>query len=298
MNKKLFVLLVILMSLSLLGIIFVQVYWIRTSINDKEEQFSRTVTDILDKVASRVERMELKKYSDRLATAADSIGEPRSGEFNMFFFQERDLNSDEILFYSHGILEEDYNISSTFFENTSGEDSLTLKNYTSRRTKAIYREDLGLDNKSYSLTPIEKMQKIGGLTQQQRYAFEDVAMEHAKTQPIHKRVSKQELELLLSQELGNRKIDTDYEYGLYSQGYPTKIRSRKFKFSGEKMYSAPIFKDFEGNSNFSLLLTFPAMKKYIFRSILGMALLSLVFTLIIMIAYTSAIYQLIKQKRI
>src|SRR5690606_39975859 len=47
-----------------------------------------------------------------------------------------------------------------------------------------------------------------------------------------------------------------------------------------------------------ILLTFPAMKKYIFRSILGMALLSLVFTLIIMIAYTSAIYQLIKQKRI
>ncbi|HAI44695.1 MAG TPA: two-component sensor histidine kinase, partial [Maribacter sp.] len=58
MNKKLFVLLVVLMSLSLLGIIFVQVYWIRTSVNDKEEQFSRTVTDILDKVASRVEKRE------------------------------------------------------------------------------------------------------------------------------------------------------------------------------------------------------------------------------------------------
>lgn len=298
MNKKLFVLLVILMSLSLFGIIFVQVYWIRTSINDKEEQFSRTVTDILDKVADRVERKELQQYSDRLASLADSIGEPKSGEFNMFFFQERDLNSDEILFYSHGILEEDYNVSSTFFDNGSGEDSTTLRNYTSRRTKAVYREDLGLDNKSYSLTPIEKMQKIGGLSQTQRLAFEDVAMKHAETQPIHKRVSKQELELLLGQELNNRKIDTDFEYGLYSQGYPTKIRSRKFSFSSENMYSAPIFKDLEGNSNFSLLLTFPSMKKYIFRSILGMALLSLVFTLIILIAYTSAIYQLVKQKRI
>jgi len=298
MNKRLFVLLVILMSLSLFGIIFVQVYWIRTSINDKEEQFSRTVTDILDKVADRVERKEMKQYSDRLASMADSIGEPKSGEFNMFFFQERDLNSDEILFYSHGILEEDYNISSTFFDNANGEDSTTLKNYTSRRTKTVYREDLGLDNKSYSLTPIERMQKIGGLSQMQRLAFEDVAIKHAETQPIHKRVSKQELELLLGQELSNRKIDTEYEYGLYSQGYPTKIRSRKFSFSSEKMYSAPIFKDLEGNSNFSLLLTFPSMKKYIFRSILGMALSSLVFTLIILIAYTSAIYQLIKQKRI
>ena len=117
MNKKLFVLLVILMSLSLTGIIFVQVYWIRTSINDKEEQFSRTVTDILDKVASRVEKREMKEYSDRLASLVDSIGQPKSTQFRNFLFVDRDLNSDEILFYSHGILEEDYNITSTFFDN-------------------------------------------------------------------------------------------------------------------------------------------------------------------------------------
>src|SRR5690606_19553980 len=124
MNKKLFVLLVILMSLSLFGIIFVQVYWIRTSINDKEEQFSRTVTDILDKVADRVEMMEIKQYSDRLAPILDSV-KPKSTQFKNFLFVDRDVNSDEILFYSHGILEEDYNVSSTFFDNDnlSGEDT-------------------------------------------------------------------------------------------------------------------------------------------------------------------------------
>ncbi|SFC50639.1 two-component system, OmpR family, phosphate regulon sensor histidine kinase PhoR [Flagellimonas taeanensis] len=299
MNKKLFVLLVILMSLSLLGIIFVQVYWIRTSINDKEEQFSRTVTDILGKVADRVEMMEMKEYSDRLASMVDSIGEPKSTQYRNFLFVDRDLNSDEILFYSHGILEEDYNVSSTFFDNTTGEDTTTLKNYTSKRTKAVFKEEYGLDGKSFNrLTPIQRMEKIGGLTSIERAAWEDVFMEYAKTRPIHKRVSKPELELLLSQELNNRNINIDYEYGVYSQGYPTKIRSRKFKFSGAKIYKAPIFEDSEGYTNFSLLLTFPAMKKFIFSSIMKMALLSLVFTLVIMIAYTSAIYQLIKQKRI
>ncbi|MBW8241240.1 HAMP domain-containing histidine kinase [Muricauda oceani] len=300
MNKKLFVLLVVLMSLSLLGIIFVQVYWIRTSINDKEEQFSRTVTDILDKVASRVEKREMKEYSDRLASLADSIGEPKSTQYKNFLFVDRDLNSDEILFYSHGILEEDYNITSAFFDiNTDGnEDTTTIKNFTSKRTKAVFKEEYGLDGKSYSLTPIQRAEKIGGLSSIDKAAWEDVFMEAAKTRPIHKRVSKQELELLLSQELSNRNIDTDYEYGVYSQGYPTKVRSRKFKFSGSKMYKAPIFKDSEGVSNFSLLLTFPSMKKYIFSSVMGMALLSLVFTLVIMLAYSSAIYQLIKQKRI
>ncbi|KQC28885.1 sensor histidine kinase [Flagellimonas eckloniae] len=298
MNKKLFVLLVILMSLSLIGIIFVQVYWIRTSVNDKEEQFSRTVTDILDKVASRVEKREMKDYSDRLASLVDSIGEPKTTQFRNFMFVDRDLNSDEILFYSHGILEEDYNITSTFFDNLGGEDTTIFKNLTSKRTKTVFKEEFGLDGKSYSLTPIQKAEKIGGLSSIDKAAWEDVFMEYAKSSPIHKRVSKKELELMLSQELGNRNIDIDYEYGVYSQGYPTKIKSKKFKFSESKMYKAPIFKDAEGNSSFSLLLTFPTMKKFLFQSIMSMALLSLIFTLVIMVAYSSAIYQLIKQKQI
>ncbi|MEC8831293.1 MAG: two-component sensor histidine kinase, partial [Bacteroidota bacterium] len=184
MNKKLFVLLVVLMSLSLLGIIFVQVYWIRTSINDKEEQFSRTVTDILDKVASRVEKREMKEYSDQLASLADSIGEPKGAQYKKFMFMERDLNSDEILFYSHGILEEDYNITSAFFDNKlGGSDTTTLKNFTSLRTKSVFKEEFGLDGKSYSLTPIEKVTNIGKLDKIERAAWEDVFMEYSKTQP-------------------------------------------------------------------------------------------------------------------
>ncbi|MEM9076582.1 MAG: HAMP domain-containing sensor histidine kinase [Bacteroidota bacterium] len=298
MNKKLFVLLVILMSLSLTGIIFVQVYWIRTSVKDKEEQFSRTVTGILDRVANRVEKREMKDYSDRLASLVDSIGQPKTTQFRNFLFVDRDLNSDEILFYSHGILEEDYNITSTFFDNQSGEDTTTFKNYTSKRTKAVFKEEFGLDGKSYSLTPIQKAEKIGGLSSIDKAVWEDVFMEYAKSRPIHKRVSKQEIELLLTQELKNREIDIDFEYGVYSQGFPTKVQSKKFKFSDVKMYRAPIFKDSEGRTNFSLLLTFPKMKRFLFRSIMGMAILSLVFTLVIVVAYSSAIYQLIRQKQI
>ncbi|MEO9511331.1 MAG: HAMP domain-containing sensor histidine kinase [Flavobacteriaceae bacterium] len=299
MNKKLFVLLVVLMSLSLIGIIFVQVYWIRTSVNDKEEQFSRTVTDILDKVASRVEKREMKEYSDRLASWVDSIGQPQTTQFRNFFFVDHDLNSDEILFYSHGILEEDYKITSTFFDNIEREEDTTVfKNFTSKRTKTIFKEEYGLDGKSYSLTPLQKAEKIGGLSSIDKAAWEDVFMENAKSSPIHKRVTRNEVELLLNQELRNRNIDIDYEYGVYSQGYPTKVKSKKFKFSEAKIYKAPIFKDSEGNTNFSLLLTFPTMKKFLFQSVMSMALLSLIFTLVIMVAYSSAIYQLIKQKQI
>ncbi|WP_373018706.1 sensor histidine kinase [Muriicola sp.] len=298
MNKRLFVFLLILMSLSLVGIISVQLYWIKRSVDDKEEQFSNAIAEVLNRVTDKIEEREMREYSNRFLSLKDSLGEIRSSQLSNIFFIDRDINSNEILFYSHGILEEEYNIASTFFDSISGGDSTQLKNITSKRTKTIFKEEYGLDGKSYRLNPIQKLEKIGGLTSVDKAVFEDVYREYAENVPIHKRVSRQEIELLLNQELSNMAIDTDFEYGIYSRGLPTKIKSRRFRFGKSTIYKAPIFKNSEGSSNFALLLTFPKKKKFLLQSVLGMAFLSLLFTLVIVIAYASAIYQLIKQKQI
>ncbi len=298
MNKRLFVFLVILMSLSLVGIISVQLYWIKRSVDDKEEQFSNAIAEVLNRVTDKIEEREMRDYSNRFLSLKDSLGEFRSSHLSNIFFIDRDINSNEILFYSHGILEEEYNIASTFFDSITGGDSTQLRNFTSKRTKTIFKEEYGLDGKSYRLNPIQKLEKIGGLSSVDKAAFEDVYREYAENVPIHKRVSRQEIELLLNQELTNMAIDTDFEYGIYSRGLPTKIKSRKFRFGKSTVYKAPIFKNSEGSSNFALLLTFPKKKKFLLQSVLGMAFLSLLFTLVIVIAYASAIYQLIRQKQI
>lgn len=298
MNKRLFVLLVILMSMSLIGIISVQLFWIKSSVKDKEEQFSSVISEVLFKVTDKIETREMSDYSERFLNLKDSIGELKSSHLSNIFFIDHDLNSNEILFYSHGILEEDYNIASTFFDNSKGSDSTTIKNYTSKRTKTIFKEDFGLDGKSYRLNPIQKLEKVGGLSSMDKAIFDDVYREYAKKVPLQDRISRQEIELLLDRELENRGMEIDYEYGVYSRGLPTKIKSRRFKYAKADTYKAPLFKDSEGNSNFSLLLSFPKQKTFLVQSILGMAILSLVFTMIIVIAYAGAIYQLIRQKQI
>jgi len=299
MNKKRFVLLVILMSLSLIGIISVQVYWIQKSVDDKAEQFSTSVEAVLDKVADRIERRERKDYANRLAELVDSVGTPKSAQLRNIFIVNRDLNSDEIKFYQHGILEEDYGISSMFFDNQSGGDTTAIRNITSKRTTTIYKEDYGLDGRRYALSPLEKYEKIGGLTQIEKAQFDDVFSEMAKRVPIQERVSKQEIELLLDRELDNRGIDIDFEYGVYSRGFPTKVKSKKFKLAANTtLYETPLFRDSEGRTNFSLLLSFPQKKKFLLSTIMTMAILSLIFTLVIVVAYSSAIYQLIQQKQI
>lgn len=291
-------LLVILMSLSLIGIIAVQLYWIQSSVEDKEEQFSNVVTEILSKVTDQIEEREIKDYSDRFLTLKDSIGELKSAHWSNIFFIDRDLNSNEITFYSHGILEEDYDIASTFFDSGTITDTTTIKSYTSRRTRAVFKEEYGLDGKAYRYNPVEKWEKVGGIPILDKVAFDDIYREYAEKVPIHERVSRQEIELLLDRELADRNLDIDYEYGVYSRGLPTKVRSRKYKYDRENYYKAPLFRDIEGNTEYALLLSFPRKKKFLLNSVLSMAGLSLLFTLIIMVAYASAIYQLIRQKQI
>ena len=298
MNKRLFVLLVILMSLSLIGIIAVQLYWIKNSIEDREEQFSNVVTSILSKVTDKIEEREIKDFSDRFLELRDSIGEFKSAHLSNFFFLDKDLNSNEVTLYQHGILEEDYNIASTFFDNGNSTDSATIKSFTSRRTKTVFREEYGLDGKSYRLNPIVRLEEVGGIPMMEKLAFEDVYREFAEKIPIHERVSKTEIELLLARELADHNLAIDFEYGVYSRGLPTRIRSSKFKYDGSEDFKAPLFRDIEGSTDYDLLVAFPKQKKFIFSSIIGMAALSLLFTLIIMVAYASAIYQLIRQKQI
>ena len=298
MNKRLFVLLVILMSLSLIGIISVQLYWIKSSVEDKEEQFSTAVSEVMNKVTDKIENREMKDYSNRFLNLKDSIGEFKSSHLSNIFFIDRDLNSNEILFYSHGILEEDYNIASTFIDSGNGNDTTTIKNYTSKRTKTIFKEEFGLDGKRYKLNPIQKLEKVGGLSSIDKAVFDDVYREYAENVPIHKRVTKQEIELLLDREFQNHSIAIDYEYGIYSRGLPTKVKSKRFKYAKANIYKSPIFRNSEGQSDFSLLLTFPKKKKFLMQSVMGMAALSLLFTLIIVVAYSGAIYQLIRQKQI
>ncbi len=298
MNKRLFVLLVVLMSLSLIGIIFVQFYWIKKSVEDKEEQFSNAVIEVLDKVTDKIEARERKDYSERYLNSKDSLGQLVGANFTNIMFGYRDLDSNELRLYQHGILEEDYNIPYTVFDNSS-EDTTTIKNYKSQRTSTVLQEDFGLDGKGYRLTPSQEIiQKVGGLSSIEKAQFEDVFSELAKKVPIHERVSKQEVQLLLDRELKNRQIETSYEYGVYSKGLPTKIRSKRFKYKANTFYESQLFVDSEGNSNFSLLISFPEKKKFLIGSILGLAILSLLFTLVIVASYAGAIYQLIRQKQI
>ena len=297
MNKLFFRLLVILMSLSLIGIILVQVYWFDKSFENNEEQFKYHVKQVLGNVAEKLQKNEQYSYYEMYNRLKDSTGKtPKKSDFLEFGYYQRDSRTNETIIYSNSINSEDYGISASFFDKKL--DSVKLKNYTTQRKTEIYNGDIDNSSIKQKVTPDLKIEKSGRLDLLDNAQFEIVYKDIAAVKSIQERVSNEMIQKLLSEELNEYGVKTAFEFNVYSNGLATKIKSERFKYEKQSTYSIPIFIDNDGNNKYQLLLTFPQKKKFLFSELIGICILSIVFTLIIIIAYSSALNQLIKQRQI
>ncbi len=299
MSKRLFIVLVILMSLSLIGIIFVQGYWIASAVKEKQESFSLNANQILTNVSESVSKSEHLKYYTKFQKLIDSIEEPESSQIiAVLQIKSRNEKNNETSIYTRGIIEEDYNIFPTFIDNNNSDDSTSLKNYKRYTTRTVYKEDLLDDTNISGVSFIERMREVDNISRKMAQ-YQDDINEFTKQIPIHKRISVDFLHFLIKEHLEKLGLDLDYEFGVYDDGLATKIKSRKFKIADNSgLYDVPLFDNGDEKSGFTLFVNFPKKNKYVLSSIMGMAIMSIVFTLIIIIAYSSALYQLIKQKQI
>jgi two-component system phosphate regulon sensor histidine kinase PhoR len=297
MNKLFFRLLIFLMSLSLIGIILVQVYWFDKSFENNEEQFKYHVKQVLGNVANKLQKNEQYSYYEMYNRLKDSIGKtPEKSDFLEFGYYQRDSRTNETIIYSNSINSEDYGISASFFDKKL--DSVKLKNYTAKRKTEIFNDDIDKSSLKQKVTPEIKIEKSGRLDILDNAQFEIVYKDIAAVKPIQERVSNEMMQKLLFEELNEYGVKTPFEFNVYSNGLATKIKSEGFRYEKKSTYSIPIFIDNDGNNKYQLLLTFPQKKRFLFSELIGICILSIIFTLIIIIAYASALNQLIKQRQI
>lgn len=300
MNKFLFRTLVILMSLSLSGIILVQIYWIKSSLDQTEEQFKYQVKQVIASVSDRIEQNEMNAFFSQYNKLKDSIGRPVY-EKDLISFKaiQTDITTNESVLYLNEITSQDYNIDLSFFDKNA--DAISVKSYSSKSRKEIYRNNSIADNPSISAKPLpdEVIEQEGELDVLKRAQFEISLKNLASSLPIQSRVPIEEAKKLLAEQFENYGITTPFEFAIYSNGLATKVKSERFKFEKESTYSIPVFNDYEDQkNNIELLVSFPQKEKYLFSDIIGIVILSIVFTLIIIIAYVSALNQSVKQRKI
>ncbi len=297
MSKVNFRLLVGIMSFSLIGIIVVQMYWIVSSYRNNEEQFKYHVQQVLGNIGSGLQQNEATEFYRMYNQLKDSIGTPpKQSELKQYYIVERNPTTNEQIVYSNILVLEDYNIKSSFFDKKA--DSLKVKSFVSKRKTEIYKGDDFDRNNLKQNYPDEVIEQSGNLDVLDKAQFDIYFKDIVALRSIDERVSKTKLRELLEQELKLYGVNAKFEFGIYNKGLSTKIKSEDFIYEEGSTYGVPIFTDNENRSKYQLYITFPEKSKYLFSSLIGITLLSVLFTIVIIAAYLNAINQLIKQKQI
>lgn len=298
MNKFFFRILVLLMSLSLIGIILVQVYWFNSSLENNDEQFKYHVTQVISNVSDKLEQQEEYSFYDKINHIKDSTGKiPQKEDLLEILFVQRNTKTNKTIVYKNSITSEKFNINSPLFNKKFNSDG--FKSFSSKRLTEIYNNNI-IDNSvlNQSTIPDMKIEKDGNLDILNKAQLQISYKDYASALPIDERITKEKLRNLLKKELVEHGVKTKFEFGIYNNQIPTKIKSDGFHYDKDATYNIPVFADNEGNSKYQLLVTFPHKKKFLLSQLVSITILSIIFTLIIIIAYTSALNQLIRQKQI
>jgi len=292
MSKKLFALLIVLMTLSLLGIIFVQGYWISNAYQTKQDQFTLNIRQVLFSTSKNIQDTELEYYYNLYNNLIDSNNTADNISLSELMYKTRNDNTNETFIYSDGILEEDYKLSSSFLDTEI--DSIQFRKLTSK--KVTTKITPSVDGTEGDVQTINK--NFSRLKDYQLNQFEDAFKNISAKNPIHKRVTGEQIEEVLKSELNEHGLDPKFEFAIYSNGLATKVRSKNFKLNPETTYMVELFVNEDTNSGYQLYVDFSERGKIVLNSIFGMALLSLILIAVIILAYTSALSQILKQRQI
>ena len=225
------------MSLALIGIIFVQAYYINDSVKNEKERFTFNVKKALSYVSNAIEKNELNTYYEKYQNLVANKKEVDSVAISQLFIYQQNNNTKETLIYKSGVLEENYKLSSALID--IGLDSINIQNITGSSNTEIYN-NIEFSEKDINQAPIVNIINNGRLMEAQKNSFDKSFKTLAKRRPVHKRVSEEDLAYLLSKKLKENDIGIDFEFAIYSGDLATKVQSDGFEYNKESTYSVPV----------------------------------------------------------
>lgn len=286
MNRRLYIVALVLTSLSLVGIIFIQGYWIKMAIDDKEEAFTYSIQQALNNVVKKIEQDEVDKYVAQIIFLRenDSTLKLRDPLLHDFIFIQNNKDNRESFAYDHGVLDEDYEL------------PITTTHPSNNNLDTNFLNTEKLDNNSYLVKAYEKLSELPEI---ERFMIEESFKSIIRQQSISERVSLPQIQKLIEEKLRKRELNLHFEFAIYNKNVLSKIHSKYFEPNETKEYRALLF---GANSNddslYELAVIFPQRERFVLSSIIEIASLSTVFMLIIIAVFIITLNQLVTQRRI
>ena len=289
MSKRVLWILTIALSVTLVGLSYIQISWIRNAIDLKDKQFQQLVNNTLSDVSRQLEHY----YTARRMNAI--IREQLSDESEIEWKIEVDPEDPDMILDSlQGMELELQGLSGAQYEEMVeivGDSVIVIKHSGGKRIDTInlsrYHEQVSREQLEASL----QKQQVLVTTIMRRMLLEDVAFE--------KRVDKKQLEKILSKNLLDKGIGLDYEYAVIQDDQDKLYMSDNFRQFADFYYyrtsllNAEILKD-----NTYLYLYFPEQQSLVRGSLGFLATSTLVLTVLMILLFTLALFVIFRQKRL
>lgn len=283
------------MSFALIGIIIVQIFWIRNTLQISEKQFTREVHASLQTVSKNIQNIELKYFIKQFNELTKVKKLASEAEISKIIYEQIDTARNEKFTYARTILEQKYKVPTDLFN----QDSLILKRTFSKKDILISKHYTNNNPKDLRrMIPDEHTVRYSELSDLDKEYYSGLIYEGIKRTPIKTRINSNDLNNKLKIQLKNRGIETPFKFAIYDRGMLTSVKSGYFKIKKGKSYQVPLFTDNEGHSNYQLYVNFPEKEHYLLSIISKNLILSILFIVMIISVFATTLYQLNKQKQI
>lgn len=317
MKRKFIAGLTLLLIIALLGIVLVQFLWIRRAFNENEQRFDRNVSEVLDKVAARLEKQEnLDMLQKRVEVKYEHGNRDLSGEHENSKIENRKEepvnrgNRDSKTVHSTTISHQGH-INKRVEIIRNGERDTNSRiiiwvndSNTSPHRPYSYSVVTKIDGDSV-VTDISEnglRRKIKKRKEDLSKVFDQLASEITTAAvPLSMRVPKETVEKETRKFLDNKGINIPFEYAVVSDEHNaiTDIRSKGFrKEFANKSYKVSLFPDDLLLKPYKLAVYFPTRRTYLLNSFTYLMVSSAVFSLLIALAFAGTVIMLLKQKKI
>ena len=281
---------IFLMSIAVIGLIAVQLYWITNAFNVEEQKFKSTVNDALVSTVKKLEKREtesvvIKKFADDNGKTDRLFIQMDSTVFPNIYNLPHSYKNDSALKYHFN-----YNIESLLTSDSAnkrtGHINWNAKDSLKERTEIVTIRDR-IDS-----IIIKKRNNVN------QVYYQLLTVE--PTKPIMQRINANDLDKILLEELTSRGIAADYDWGIRAVGSNGQIitnASDKQALANSEFEARLFPDDLIGAPNY-LLLYFPFQKSYVLRNLYVMLSLSAAIIILIVFLFYRTIILLLRQKKI
>lgn len=314
------------MSIALVGLIGIQVYWINNAVKLRQQKFQSTVNEVLGDVVYQYEKlktaeklavkMDLREKQRRLIWQMDSINRAirktqdslyllQRNEFPSEGFEQTSLNWNSEAPLTPGLeisVYEEYLVDSAgTLVKRSREQHYESPNYGPIRKPVLPSSESETD---YYLDSLKQAQTMNLHWLEKRADMVNEIFEEIVNVDLYNRDEKIDIESLdsiLNQQLKDRGIGAEYAYGIFDPFMNAfHIEGTKNEFDGilasrhkvnltpGNVFSQPKF----------LSIFFPNQNKYLLRTMWLLLTVSALFILVIIFSFSFTVSTIIRQKKV